>query len=143
MIKIDSNIINLVKEVKEVHDHITIFIDYDKEEKYSDLKDKLSGELDKLNEDLSPNDKDGIIQVIQESENVQRFYLYDRDEIIEILFPLGTGKDSIIKSAYNWIEPTSRIEWIMLNVLDVASSKKYYGKVDNINDNWILSSIKL
>ena len=113
MITINKNIIELAKEKSKIYSHIMVVVDYDKEGKYSNLLNELSNELYKLDKenDLSPNDKDGIIQVMQESEDIQEFYLYDSDEIIEVLFPDTIKKNSYIQSAYNWIESKNRIEW--------------------------------
>lgn len=145
MITINKNIIELAKEVKKIHDYIMIIVDYDKEEKYSNLLNELSNELYKLDKenDLSPNCKDAIIQVLQESEDIQELYLYDSDEIIEVLFPDTIKKNLIIQSAYNWIESSKKIEWLIMNVFEAPSSKEWYNVIDNINDNYIISTKKL
>ena len=145
MITINKNIIELAKEVKKVHDYIMIIVDYDKEEKYSNLLNELNNELYKLDKEnnLSPNDKDAIIQVLQESEDIQELYLYDSDEIIEVLFPDTIKKNSIIQSAYNWIESSKKIEWLIMNVFEAPSSKEWYNVIDNINDDYIISTKKL
>ena len=73
-------------------------------------------------------------------ENGQDFYLYDECDIIETLFPAGSKKNSIIQSAYYWIDSKERIKWVINNIL---CDNKYYNIIDNINDNYILSSEKL
>ena len=52
-------------------------------------------------------------------------------------------KNELIVSAYNWIGDTNKIEWIINNVLEVPSSRYFYDKVDNLNDNYIISTVMM
>ena len=144
MIKIKSEVAAKIVKLKELNSYIAVVVDYKKEEEYSNLQEEVFKEVEKIFADnfeiYTNRDIAGIIDAI---EDINEYYLYSSDDIIETLFPANTKKDQLIKSAYYWIEEKSRIEWIINNVLEVPSSKKYYGIVENINDNYILSTIEL
>lgn len=144
MIKINTEVAAKIVKLKEINSYITLFVDYKKEEEYSNLQEEVFKEIENIFssnfETYTNRDITGIIDSI---DDIKEYYLYSRDDIIEVLFPSDIKYHKLLKSAYYWIEEKNRIEWIINNVLEVPSSKKYYGNVENINDNYILSAIKL
>lgn len=140
MLKINKELSQKIINLKKLKDYIALFIDYKKESEYSNLLQEVTNDIQLINGNFSPKDIDSIINIV---EAPQIYYLYDTDDIVETLFPEGSKKNNYIKSAYYWIDLKKRIEWIINCVLEVPSNKKYYDKVDNVNNNYIISSIKL
>ena len=111
-----------------------------KEEEYSNKYDSLIKDLQSLNDKFTNGDIKAILNIVDEEKN---YYIYDKDTIIEVLFPLDDKKNELIASAYSWIGDTNKIEWIINNVLEVPSSRYFYDKVDNLNDNYIISTVMM
>lgn len=139
MIKISKELVKKINVMVELRDYISIVVDYKKEAELSDLLTELNKELNSLCNDFTNKDINCLISCLA-GENEQDFYLYDSDLIIETLFPAGSKINSIIQNAYYWMDNKERIRWIINNVL---CDNKYYNIIDNINDNYILSSEKL
>lgn len=106
----------------------------------SDLHNELFEEVQSLNEEFTYNDIANMITILTGEDAEENFYLYDNEEIIEVLFPSIGKKNTIIQSAYYWIDERSRIEWIINNVL---CDNKYYDIINNVNGRYILSREKL
>ena len=139
MIKISKELVKKINVMVELRDYLSIVVDYKKEAELSDLLIELNTKLYSLSNDFTNKDINCLINCLA-SENEQDFYLYDSDLIIETLFPAGSKKNSIIQSAYYWMDSKERIRWIVNNVL---CDNKYYNIIDNVNNNYILSSKKL
>ena len=140
MIILKKDLVKRIIEVKELDSYISTVVDYNKEEEYSNKYDSLIKDLQSLNYEFTNGDIKAILNIVEEEKN---YYIYDKDTIIEVLFPLDDKKNELIVSAYNWIGDTNKIEWIINNVLEVPSSRYFYDKVDNLNDNYIISTVMM
>ena len=123
---IKKDLAKRIIEVKELDSYISTVVDYNKEEEYSNKYDEVVKDLQNLNYEFINGDIKAILNIVEEEKN---YYIYDKDEIIEVLFPLDDKKNELIVSAYSWIGDTNKIEWIINNVLEVPSSKYFYDKV--------------
>lgn len=140
MIILKKDLVKRIIEVKELDSYISTVVDYFKEEEYSNKYDSLIKDLQSLNYEFTNGDIKAILNIVDEEKN---YYIYDKDTIIEVLFPLDDKKNELIVSAYSWIGDTNKIEWIINNVLEVPSSRYFYDKVDNLNDNYIISTVMM
>ena len=140
MITLNKDLAKRIIEVKELDSYISTVVDYNKEEEYANKYNLLVKDLQSLNDEFTNGDIKGILNIVEEEKN---YYIYDKDEIIEELFPAGSKKNDLIISAYNWIGDTNKIDWIINNVLEVPSNKYFYDKVDNLNNNYIISTVRL
>ena len=140
MIILKKDLVKRIIEVKELDSYISTVVDYNKEEEYSNKYDLLVKDLQSLNDEFTNGDIKSILNIVEEEKN---YYIYDKETIIEVLFPLDDKKNELIVSAYNWIGDTNKIEWIINNVLEVPSSRYFYDKVDNLNDNYIISTVMM
>lgn len=139
MIILNEELTKRIIEVNKLGGYIDIVYDPEKEEEYSKNM-QLIKDLLLLNNNLTLGDVNSIINIVEEEKE---YYIYDKDEIIEELFPAGSKKNDLIISAYNWIGDTNKIDWIINNVLEVPSNKYFYDKVDNLNNNYIISTVRL
>ena len=140
MITLNKDLAKRIIEVKELDSYISTVVDYNKEEEYSNKYNEVVKDLQSLNNEFTNGDIKGILNIVEEEKN---YYIYDKDSIIEVLFPLDDKKNELIVSAYSWIGDTNKIEWIINNVLEVSSSRYFYDKVDNLNDNYIISTVMM
>ena len=140
MIILKKDLVKRIIEVKELDSYISTVVDYNKEEEYSNKYDSLIKDLQSLNYEFTNGDIKAILNIVDEEKN---YYIYDKETIIEVLFPLDDKKNELIVSAYSWIGDTNKIEWIINNVLEVSSSRYFYDKVDNLNDNYIISTVMM
>ena len=140
MITLNKDLAKRIIEVKELDSYISTVVDYNKEEEYSNKYDSLIKDLQSLNYEFTNGDIKAILNIVDEEKN---YYIYDKETIIEVLFPLDDKKNELIVSAYSWIGDTNKIEWIINNVLEVPSSRYFYDKVDNLNDNYIISTVMM
>ena len=83
-----------------------------------------------------------VVDYYKEEEYSNKYDEVVKD-IIEVLFPLDDKQNELIVSAYSWIGDTNKIDWIINNVLEVPSSRYFYDKVDNLNDNYIISTVMM
>ena len=140
MITLNKDLAKRIIEVNKLGGYIDIVYDLRKEEEYSNLRNQLIKDIYSLSDNLTLGDVNAIINIVEEEKE---YYIYDKDEIIEELFPAGSKKNDLIISAYNWIGDTNKIDWIINNVLEVPSNKYFYDKVDNLNNNYIISTVRL
>lgn len=102
------------------------------------LNDKIEKELESVIPTFALNH---ILHILKcKIEEPKEYYLYDSEEIIEVLFPDVSNKNTIIQSAYNWIPCTDRLTWIVNNVL---CANYYYDKIDVISNSYLISTEKL
>lgn len=150
MLKINKELSEKIIKLEKVHSYISVVVDYKKEEEFSNLQNEITSDVENTFannfENYTNNDIAALINAIDQPIE---YFLYSSDDIIETLFPAhnyysaDVKKNHYIQSAYNWIEEKKRIDWIINNVLEVPSSKKFYGNIENINDNYILSTMEL
>ena len=110
-------------------------------DKYTRLKDsEVVTAFDK-------NTIDTLIQVVNEIDNIndiEQLYIYEPDDIIDVFFDNSTFKNNIIINLFNWLDSDqAKVRWIECNLFCLASNKKLYDKIFNINDNYFLSTIDL
>ena len=61
-----------------------------------------------------------------------------------IFFNNSTFKNNIIINLFDWLEnDQTKAKWIESNLFCLASNRKLYDKIFNINDNYFLSTIDL
>lgn len=138
MNRVTSELIKKIAEMKKVRDYIHLIVDYKKEEEYEKLFEEVYDAIKKINNDFSPNEIKQLIDIVDMETN--EYIIYDKDEIIELMFPPQTRANRIIQSAYNWIESTQKINWLVNNVF---CDNKYYDSIFNLNDNFIVATEKL
>lgn len=139
MHRINKELIDKILELKKIYRDIKVVVDYKKEEVYIDLKEEIVEAINDISNEFTPNDIKSIIDAIYK-DNLEEYYIYDKDELIEVLFPDCLKRNIIIKSAYQWIESNQKIEWVLNNVL---TNKDDYNCCNNINDNYIITTKKL
>lgn len=139
MIKINKELVQKINGFEQLKNYLNAVVDYEKEEQLNVLHCEIFVELQIMNNNFTDRDISQLIAVLTDEE-ANDFYLYDNEEIIEVLFPSIGKKNCIIQNAYYWIDSKSRIEWIINNVL---CDNKYYEIINNINDNYLLSKEKL
>ena len=135
MIKIDKKIINSMVKIWTTPDQI----------EYNNLCTRLQ----KIDNNFFYNviKTNTLIRVVNEIDNInniEKLYIYEPDEIIDIFFGDSISKNNIITSLFNWLEnDQTKVRWIECNLFCLASNKKLYYKVFNINDSYFLSTIDL
>ncbi len=137
MLKINKELSTKIIELEVLRSHIALIADYKKEEEYFNLHESINNSIQAINSEFTPKDISKIVYIIDESIE---YFLYSSDSIIEVLFPGGTKKNGLIQSAYNWIDEKNRINWIINNVL---CDNKFYEVINNVNDNYIISTKEL
>lgn len=149
MVKIDKEIINNMVEVYALEKYLRIIINYEKEDELTRKKRNLVTQLEKTSNDFyNTNTIDTLIQVINEIDNIdniENLYIYKPDEVMDIFFyDNSTFKNNIITSLFYWLEnDQTKVRWIESNLFCLASNRKLYDKIFNINDNYFLSTINL
>ena len=111
----------------------------------------LVTQLEKTSNDFyNTNTIDTLIQVVNEIDNIndiEQLYIYKPDEIIDVFFDDTINisfKNNIITSLFYWLEnDQTKARWIESNLFCLASNKKLYDKIFNVNDNYFLSTINL
>lgn len=138
MIKIDKKIINSMVKIWTIPDQI----------EYNNLCTRLQ----KIDNNFFYNviKINTLIRVVNEIDNInniEQLYIYEPDEIIDIFFGDSISisfKNNIINSLFNWLDgDQTKARWIECNLLCLASNRKLYDKVFNVNDSYFLSTIDL
>ena len=147
MIKIDKEIINNMVEVYNLEKYLRIIVDYEKEYELVKKKRNIVTQLEKI---YNTNTIDTLIQVVNDIDNInniEQLYIYEPDEIIDVFFDDTINisfKNNIITSLFYWLEnDQTKARWIESNLFCLASNKKLYDKIFNVNDNYFLSTINL
>ena len=150
MIKINKEIINNMVEVYKLVKYLNIIVDYEKEDELTRKKRNIVTQLEKTSNDFyNTNTIDTLIQVVNNCidniDNIENLYIYKPDEVMDIFFyDNSTFKNNIITSLCYWLEnDQTKARWIECNLFCLASNKKLYDKIFNINDNYFLSTIDL
>ena len=141
MIKIDKEIINNMVEVYKLENYLNIIVDYEKEDELTRKKRNLVTQFSNFYIDT-------LIQVINEIDNInniEQLYIYEPDEVMSIFFyNNSTFKNNIIINLFNWLEnDQTKVRWIECNLFCLASNRKLYDKIFNVNDNYFLTTIDL
>lgn len=138
MIKIDKKIINSMVKIWTTPDQI----------EYNNLCTRLQ----KIDNNFFYNviKINTLIRVVNEIDNInniEKLYIYEPDEIIDIFFGDSISisfKNNIITSLFNWLDSDqTKARWIECNLFCLASNRKLYDKVFNVNDSYFLSTIDL
>ena len=144
MIKINKEIINSMVEVYKLEKYLNIIVDYEKEDELTRKKRNLVTQFSNF---YNTNTIDTLIQVINEIDNIndiEQLYIYEPDDIIDIFFDNGSFKNNIIISLFDWLDSDqTKVRWIECNLFCLASNRKLYDKIFNINDNYFLSTLDL
>lgn len=147
MIKINKEIINNMVEVYKLEKHLNIIVDYEKEDELTRKKRNLVTQFSNF---YNTNTIDTLIQVVNDIDNIndiEQLYIYEPDEIIDVFFDDTINisfKNNIITSLFYWLEnDQTKARWIECNLFCLASNRKLYDKIFNINDNYFLSTIDL
>lgn len=149
MIKIDKKIINSMVEVYKLEKYLNITVDYEKEYELIRKKRNLVTQLEKTSSDFyNTSTIETLIQVtnncINNINDIEQLYIYEPNEIIDVFFDNSTFKNNIITSLFDWLEnDQTKARWIECNLFCLASNRKLYDKVFNVNDNYFLSTINL
>lgn len=138
MIVISSELVNRINKMKEMEEYISIVVDYKKEEEYIDIREKVLEDIKNLNSEFTGNDIGDILKIID--KEADEYYLYESDEVVEAMFPQDENNNNYIHSAFAWINSDNKIAWLLNCVL---TEKEHYNAIDNVNDNYIISSILL
>lgn len=138
MIVISSELVNEINKMKEIEEYISIVVDYKKEEEYIDIREKVLKDIQNLNSEFTGNDIGDILKIID--KEADEYYLYESDEVVEAIFPQDENNNNYIHSAFQWINSDNKIAWLINCVL---TEKEHYNAIDNVNDNYIISSILL
>ena len=99
LITLKKDLAKRIIEVKELNSYISTVVDYSKEEEYSNKYDSLIKDIQSLNSEFTNGDIKAILNIVDEEKN---YYIYDKETIMEILFPLDDKKNELIVSAYTW-----------------------------------------
>ena len=144
MIKINKKIINSMVEVYYLENYLNITVDYNKE---YELVRKKRNLVTQFNNFYNTNTIDTLIQVVNDIDNInniEQLYIYEPDDIIDVFFNNSTFKNNIIINLFNWLDSNqTKARWIECNLFCLASNRKLYDKIFNINDNYFLSTINL
>lgn len=146
MIKIDKEIINNMVDIYNLEKYLNIIINYEKEDELVRKKRNL---VTQFNNFYNTNTIDTLIQVVNNCidniNNIDQLYIYEPDEVMNIFFfDNSTFKNNIIVNLFNWLEnDQTKARWIESNLFCLASNRKLYDKIFNINDNYFLSTIDL
>lgn len=146
MIKIDKEIINNMVDIYNLEKYLNIIINYEKEDELVRKKRNL---VTQFNNFYNTNTIDTLIQVVNNCidniNNIDQLYIYEPDEVMNIFFfDNSTFKNNIIVNLFNWLEnDQTKVRWIESNLFCLASNRKLYDKIFNINDNYFLSTINL
>ena len=145
MIKINKEIINSMVEVYKLEKYLNITVDYEKEDELTRKKRNLVTQFSNF---YNTNTIDTLIQVVNEIDNIndiEQLYIYEPDEVMDIFFyNNSTFKNNIIINLFDWLENyQTKVSWIECNLFCLASNRKLYNKVFNVNDNYFLSTIDL
>ena len=151
MIKINKEIINSMVEVYALEKYLRIIINYEKEDELIRKKRNLVTQLEKTSSNFyNTNTIDTLIQVVNDIDNIndiEQLYIYEPDDIIDVFFDDTINisfKNNIITSLFYWLEnDQTKVKWIEANLFCLASNRKLYDKIFNINDNYFLSTIDL
>ena len=151
MIKINKEIINSMVEVYALEKYLRIIINYEKEDELIRKKRNLVTQLEKTSSNFyNTNTIDTLIQVVNDIDNInniEQLYIYEQDDIIDVFFDDTINisfKNNIITSLFYWLEnDQTKVKWIESNLFCLASNRKLYDKIFNINDNYFLSTIDL
>lgn len=137
MIEITNGMVNKINKKHELYNEIRIFVDYEKEAEYSALQSEIYKNLQDLsNDEFSCGDIECLLNIVDTESD--EYYIYTADEALECVYP----EDDFIMlhNAFNWIDSKQQIAWLCNFVF---SEKLYYNHVNNLNDNYIISSIPL
>ena len=129
---ITSELINRITQMNKMYKYISVVVDYDKEEEYSSMRNEIIEDLEKM--EFTPKDIDSILNIVDEEE-AEQYYIYEPEEIIEMMFE----DNQLLISAFYWIEGKQQVNWLCLNVFH---TREYYNAVDNLNDNYIISTVE-
>ena len=144
MIKIDKKIINNMVDIYNLENYLKIIINYEKEDELTRKKRNLVTQFSNF---YNTNTIDTLIQVVNDIDNIndiEQLYIYEPDEVIYIFFNNSTFKNNIIINLFDWLEnDQTKVKWIESNLFCLASNRKLYDKIFNINDNYFLSTINL
>lgn len=144
MIKINKEIINNMVEVYKLEKYLNITVDYEKEYELVRKKRNLVTQFSNF---YNTSTIDTLIQVVNDIDNINnidQLYIYEPDDIIDVFFDNSTFKNNIIINLFNWLEnDQTKVRWIECNLFCLASNKKLYDKIFNVNDNYFLSTINL
>ena len=144
MIKIDKKIINNMVDIYNLEKYLRIIINYEKEDELTRKKRNLVTQFSNF---YNTNTIDTLIQVVNDIDNInniEQLYIYEPDEVMYIFFDNSTFKNNIIINLFNWLEnDQTKVKWIESNLFCLASNRKLYDKIFNINDNYFLSTINL
>lgn len=146
MIKIDKEIINNMVDIYNLEKYLNIIINYEKEDELVRKKRNLVAQFSDF---YNTNTIDTLIQVVNNCidniNNIDQLYIYEPDEVMNIFFnDNSTFKNNIIINLFDWLEnDQTKVNWIECNLFCLASNRKLYDKVFNINDNYFLSTIDL
>ena len=144
MIKINKKIINDIIKIYKLEKYLNITVDYEKEYELIRKKRNLVTQFSNF---YNTNTIDTLIQVVNEIDNIndiEQLYIYEPDDIIDVFFDNGSFKNNIIINLFDWLEnDQTKVRWIECNLFCLASNRKLYNKVFNVNDNYFLSTIDL
>lgn len=146
MIKIDKEIINNMVDIYNLEKYLNIIINYEKEDELVRKKRNL---VTQFNNFYNTNTIDTLIQVVNNCidniNNIDQLYIYEPDEVMNIFFfDNSTFKNNIITSLFYWLDSDqTKVRWIESNLFCLASNRRLYDKIFNINDNYFLSTINL
>lgn len=149
MIKIDKEIINNMMDIYKLEKYLNIIVDYEKEDELTRKKRNIVTQLEKTSNDFyNTNTIDTLIQIVNDIDNINnidQLYIYKPDEVMNIFFnDNSTFKNNIIINLFDWLEnDQTKASWIECNLFCLASNRKLYDKIFNINDNYFLSTIDL
>ena len=148
MIKIDKKIINNMVDIYNLENYLKIIINYEKEDELIRKKRNLVTQLEKTSSNFyNTNTIDTLIQIVNDIDNInniEQLYIYEPDEVMYIFFNNSTFKNNIIINLFDWLEnDQTKVKWIEANLFCLASNRKLYDKIFNINDNYFLSTINL
>lgn len=149
MIKINKEIINNMMDIYKLEKYLNIIVDYEKEDELTRKKRNIVTQLEKTSNDFyNTNTIDTLIQIVNDIDNInniENLYIYKPDEVMNIFFnDNSTFKNNIIINLFDWLEnDQTKVNWIECNLFCLASNRKLYDKVFNINDNYFLSTIDL
>lgn len=149
MIKIDKEIINNMMDIYKLEKYLNIIVDYEKEDELTRKKRNIVTQLEKTSNDFyNTNTIDTLIQIVNDIDNInniENLYIYKPDEVMNIFFnDNSTFKNNIIINLFDWLEnDQTKASWIECNLFCLASNRKLYNKVFNVNDNYFLSTINL
>lgn len=146
MIKINKKIINNMVDIYNLEKYLNIIINYEKEDELVRKKRNLVAQFSDF---YNTNTIDTLIQVVNNCidniNNIDQLYIYEPDEVMNIFFnDNSTFKNNIIINLFDWLEnDQTKARWIECNLFCLASNRKLYDKIFNVNDNYFLSTIDL